>query len=77
MKILLNLTARKDYMKVTKVHIIIFYEHTHTNTQTEADIYIYSEGLFFYIKQKGEKRKISFYITTCNFLRYLPSQNGN
>lgn len=33
MKILLNLTAHKDYMKATKVHIIIFYKHTHTLRQ--------------------------------------------
>lgn len=66
MKILLNLTAHKDYMKATKVHIIIFYKHTHT----EAAIHICSEGLFFYTKGKKEERKISN-IIVCNFMHYL------
>lgn len=51
MKILLNLTACKDYMKVTKVHIIIFYKHT------EAVIYICYEGFSFYTREEGEKEK--------------------
>lgn len=50
-KILLNLTACKDYMKVTKVHIIIFYKHT------EAVMYICYEGFFFYTRGKGEEEK--------------------
>lgn len=52
MKILLNLTACKDYMKVTKVHIIIFYKHT------EAVIYVCYERFFFYTRGKGEEGKI-------------------
>lgn len=68
-KILLNLTACKDCMKITKVHIIIFCEHAHTNTQWQAYMFVLRD-FSSTLAKKGRKGKSPaslsvMYCTTC------------